>query len=238
MAIRGAISAVVFDIGDTLLDATSIEAASLRATAEHLALPNGGRRFIECYRETAADWGSPDQNRLFGLPFDMFSTAWERSGLERRDACVALRLYQTCVRWRIGMALDVVDVFRSLKKREYRIGIASDGTTPEQIETLRRLGVSIYVDAVVTSDSVGAMKPDAGVFDAILRKLGVSDPKTAVHVGDSVIKDMEGARKAGMQAIRVVRTPDELRELPLTDAVVLGDLGPVVDLLPERAGVA
>jgi putative hydrolase of the HAD superfamily len=229
------VDAVIFDIGDTLLDATGIEGASLRATARFLALPDEGRRFIASYGETAGDWQSPEMNRLFGLPVEMFVDAWEGAGLGDRDPHEAFRLYQSCVRWRIGMAPELVDVFHALKERGYKVGIASDGTTPEQIETLRRLGVWIYVDAIVVSDIVGASKPSPKMFRAVQEELGI-DASAAVYVGDSLERDVRGAGRAGMQSVYVIGDEAEVSGMRGVPAVPPGQLHRILDMLPERAG--
>lgn len=55
------------------------------------------------------------------------------------------------------------------------------------------------LDAVVVSAEVLSDKPDGRIFDVALRRLGMSSEEAgaAVHVGDSVVNDVEGARAAG-----------------------------------------
>jgi FMN phosphatase YigB (HAD superfamily) len=72
-------------------------------------------------------------------------------------------------------------------------------------EQLSRLGVDL---PVVTSAEAGAAKPDPAVFELALQRLGVEDPRRAVHVGDSEA-DAVGARAAGMR----------FEPAPLVDAV-------------------
>ena len=68
-------------------------------------------------------------------------------------------------------------------------------------------GVLELVDAVVTSADVGAAKPDAAVFRRALELAGV-DGDGAVHVGDSIDNDVEGARAVGIRAVLVQRGGD------------------------------
>jgi putative hydrolase of the HAD superfamily len=75
-------------------------------------------------------------------------------------------------------------------------------------DKLRALELDAVVDIVVTSAEAGAPKPAATVFELALARLGVSDPRLAVHVGDSAA-DAEGAQAAGLR----------FEPAPLADAV-------------------
>lgn len=95
------------------------------------------------------------------------------------------------------------DVLESLKKKGFRIGLISNtGRTPG--ETIRLVlggyGILKYFDSTVFSNEVGYIKPNRRIFERALSELGSEASKT-VHVGDSVLLDVYGARAAGMSAI-------------------------------------
>jgi putative hydrolase of the HAD superfamily len=73
-------------------------------------------------------------------------------------------------------------------------------------QVLARLGVGALVDAVLTSAEVGARKPSPVIFEQALELAGVA-PELAVHIGDSVAEDVEGARAAGIEPILLARAP-------------------------------
>jgi putative hydrolase of the HAD superfamily len=60
-------------------------------------------------------------------------------------------------------------------------------------------GAGAAVSAVIDSAHVGAEKPDARIFRAALEAVGVAADR-AVHVGDSVWFDVQGALAAGVNA--------------------------------------
>lgn len=60
-------------------------------------------------------------------------------------------------------------------------------------------GAGASVSAVIDSAHVGAEKPDARIFRAALDAVGVAADR-AVHVGDSVWFDVQGALGAGVKA--------------------------------------
>ena len=61
-------------------------------------------------------------------------------------------------------------------------------------EWLGPTGILELVDGVVTSAEVGAAKPDPRVFERALAVAGV-EPGDALHVGDKVDNDVEGAAR-------------------------------------------
>jgi putative hydrolase of the HAD superfamily len=75
---------------------------------------------------------------------------------------------------------------------------------------LAEAGLGPLLDAVVSSAEVGAAKPAPAVFEAAIAAAGVG-PGEALHVGDSIANDVEGARAAGIEAVLLARDAAELR---------------------------
>jgi putative hydrolase of the HAD superfamily len=98
---------------------------------------------------------------------------------------------------------DVVPALRELRARGLRIVVVSnwDCSLPAWLD---RAGLAGLFDGAVSSAVVGAPKPAAAVFEAGLELAGCA-AADAVHVGDSVENDVEGARAAGLRAILVQR---------------------------------
>jgi len=94
-------------------------------------------------------------------------------------------------------------------------------------DVLARTGLTPLLDGIVTSAEVGVAKPDPELFQAALQVAGAS-PADALHVGDSLIEDVQGARAAGIEPIwlrredggddvadaRIARIAASLDELP------------------------
>ncbi len=98
---------------------------------------------------------------------------------------------------------DVLPALGELRKRDLKLVIASnwDCSLPEW---LGPAGIMELVDGVVTSAEVGAPKPSPRVFERALAIAGV-EPAQALHVGDKVDNDVEGARTAGVRGILLQR---------------------------------
>lgn len=82
-------------------------------------------------------------------------------------------------------------------------------------EVLARVGLGERFDGVVASALAGARKPDPAIFEDALELAGCSAAE-ALHVGDSDV-DVDGARAAGIEVLRIDRTGDgdiaSLREI-------------------------
>jgi putative hydrolase of the HAD superfamily len=98
---------------------------------------------------------------------------------------------------------DAPAALEELRERGLRLVVASnwDCSLPEVLE---RTGLRELVDGVVSSAVAGATKPDPAMFGHALELAGAA-PADALHVGDSLRNDVEGARAAGMRAVLLAR---------------------------------
>lgn len=64
--------------------------------------------------------------------------------------------------------------------------------------------LNLRFDAVITSEAVRCYKPDPAIFREAVRRLGVQ-PDLAVHVGDSLHSDIDGAARVGLKTAWVCR---------------------------------
>ena len=98
---------------------------------------------------------------------------------------------------------EVAGVLRDLRIRGHALVVVSnwDCSLPGWLEGA---GLRDLLDDVVSSAAVGAAKPDPAIFAAALERAGTR-PEDAVHVGDSLEKDVAGARAAGIRPVLVCR---------------------------------
>ncbi|MCY4130399.1 MAG: HAD family hydrolase [Gammaproteobacteria bacterium] len=64
-----------------------------------------------------------------------------------------------------------------------------------------RTSINEYFSFNVSAENAGAAKPSAKIFLLALELGRVSDPSRAIHVGDSLREDIEGAANAGMKTV-------------------------------------
>jgi putative hydrolase of the HAD superfamily len=99
---------------------------------------------------------------------------------------------------------DAAPALRALRALGLRIVVLSNWDVSLG-ERLAETGLAALVDGAVASAALGRAKPDAAAFAAALELAGVA-PGAALHAGDSLREDVEGARAAGLRAVLVART--------------------------------
>lgn len=92
---------------------------------------------------------------------------------------------------------ELIEFIRSLKP-DYKIGIISNAWS-ELPTLLKKWGILDIFDVVIGSGDEGIMKPDPGIYQLAVERLGVK-PGEAVFV-DDFIENIEGAREFGMRGI-------------------------------------
>jgi putative hydrolase of the HAD superfamily len=98
---------------------------------------------------------------------------------------------------------DVRPALDALRNRNVRLVVLSNWDV-SLANVLERVGLAMLFDGIVTSSEVGARKPAAAIFQRALDVAGITSER-AVHVGDSVLEDVEGARAAGIDAVLLRR---------------------------------
>jgi len=84
-------------------------------------------------------------------------------------------------------------------KRQIPTCIITDMTANIQIRKIERLGIGPLITHLVTSEEVGAEKPDQRMFKVAAEKLGLAVDQ-CLMLGDNVEKDIKGATSAGAAA--------------------------------------
>jgi putative hydrolase of the HAD superfamily len=110
-----------------------------------------------------------------------------------------------------GAALEILpkavdgapELLAELKARGLRIGLISNtGRTPGSVlrAILEALGLARHIDVMVFSNEHGQCKPQASIFEALRRGLGVAYGEM-MFVGDNLYVDVHGAQRLGMRAV-------------------------------------
>jgi len=100
---------------------------------------------------------------------------------------------------RVEVFSDARPVLETLRSRGYHLGLISnhnDGL----LKILEYHSLSGLLESVTYSQEAGAEKPAPEIFARALGRAKCT-PTEALHVGDSISADVEGARRSGLQAI-------------------------------------
>lgn len=110
----------------------------------------------------------------------------------------------------------ILEFMKELKKRKIRIGIGTDMTAYVQYRKLEAIGVTPYIDFIVTSEEAGVEKPTPHLFELCVEKAGVPTGECA-FIGDNLTKDVKGAWDNGLKGIWYTKwiEQQEEREYPV-----------------------
>lgn len=234
------IRAVFFDAGFTMLAPhPSTLDIVVRVLAEH-GLPVTSQQLTEQFpvaeaalrrraREHPGAWG--DSASIDSMWTDYFGVLLnpvlaDLSG-DERQACVraAVRAYDDAASY--ALYPDVLPVLRTLSDHGFRLGVISDwGIGLARI--MRHHDLIQYFDFAVISAAVRLAKPDPQLFETALRRADTIGDY-AVHIGDSYVLDVLGARAAGITPVLLDRA--QRTQGQSLDCLVVHDLYGLLGLL-------
>ncbi|MHB1294043.1 MAG: HAD family hydrolase [Anaerolineae bacterium] len=228
---RGQIQAVVFDFGSTLIEFGDRQIDYCDAAlADVLAELFGPMEYARMRAIRAANRRAPYTGEFIenDLPTISGHLVEQLYGIQP-DPDQLTRILQV----RFGSFVEVIETpdylapFLAELHQHYKLGLLSNYPDGEAIRaSLRKTGLDALFDAVVVSGDVGHVKPHAVTFRTVLEQLGVPAAR-ALYVGDNWFGDIQGSKRAGMQAAWITQwdTPEKFERQA-------GDLEP--DLVLEH----
>jgi putative hydrolase of the HAD superfamily len=136
--------------------------------------------------------------------FDVVHNVFYRVGMFERFDEFFEHVYQVFAdpaSWKLYP--EVVPTLNTLRSRGLELGIVSNFDS-RLFDILRGLRIAELFDTVTISSLAHAAKPSSKIFELALEQHAV-EPVEALHVGDSVRDDVEGATKAGLRTVLVAR---------------------------------
>lgn len=122
---------------------------------------------------------------------------------------------------------DVFPTLEALRRHKYTLGVISDwGISLGPI--LRRLNLTPYFDCLLVSAVTRHAKPSPLLYEMALERAN-SIADYTLHIGDSYIHDVLGARAVGMTPVLLDR-PGHLEESNV-DCLLIHSLAELLDLL-------
>lgn len=144
----------------------------------------------------------------------------------------ALASRHLAIRADTRLRAEAVPTLAALRHRGIRTGVVSD-CTHELPAFLPQLAVGPLLDVRIFSVQVGRCKPDAALYLAACRHLGLA-PEQCLYVGDGGSQELSGAQRAGLTALRLA-APDLAGHLVFNPEIAWP--GPVLQSLSEVVDV-
>ncbi len=192
-----ALTAVFFDLDNTLIDYAGYKLRTATAAALELVrrgfpdtVENLVKKIFEVYAKRGMEYQKTMHDVIvqYGLEVGMAEMFQQASLIEyNRVKFNGIHPYP-----------EALDVLKELREMRLRRAIVTDGPRNKAWQRILLARLEDEFDAVVTKDDAGETKPHHAPFRTALRKVGTI-AKRALMVGDSINRDMYGARRLGMR---------------------------------------
>lgn len=212
------ITAVIFDLDDTLIDWSGQEIHGAAIGQRHLrqvyayltaqghALPDE-EDFLDCFGEVLVRLWQQAKLTWAGVSLaQVITQTLQESGLDvaQTDMDTLLRVYNWQPVPGVRPYPDAIPTLQSLRQQGYKLGLITNAMQPMWMRDveLETYGLLPYLEARITSGDTGYMKPHPAIYQRILDMLE-AEPAQAVFVGDRPENDIAGANAAGLTSVLI-----------------------------------
>ena len=198
------IKAVVFDLDNTIYNYDECHIVAMKLLEEYVCDKYGlnkvdfRKNFELAKVEVKKLLGNTGASHNRMLYMQIFLEKINQSPVE--DALELYDIYWRAMLEKMTPFKYVMPLMKQLKHRKIEIGILTDLTAHIQHRKIKKLCITEYIDAIVTSEEVGAEKPSSIAFSRIIQKLHCN-PQEILMIGDSQKKDIDGAVNVGMRGM-------------------------------------
>lgn len=208
--------AIFFDFGGTLMDYES----DMRAHVEIMRtfrdrygvddsveeLTTRLNRFIKSLNRNPVDSNMMLGREIIRLSFELMLDSLNLD-FHEEDLEWFRQQYWEKHRLHIELYPEAKNVLRSMWETGLHVGLISDIDHDFMLDQLIRLGIIDFFDALTSSEEAGVWKPDPQIFELALSKAKCAGSE-AVHIGDNLERDIQGAKNMGMTAVWFPNNPD------------------------------
>ncbi|MHA1506401.1 MAG: HAD family hydrolase [Candidatus Asgardarchaeia archaeon] len=221
-----AVKAVIFDLIQTLTDPDSDKKLHMKIVDTLLKRFNlVGENIIsktekfnsilKRYYEWAVHGGSFDIKYVLSSTLEEFLKEFGIKPSEE-DRAFFFKIYWDIHTNNLEPRPDLIETIVGLRTKKYRIALLSDDVLDYVYRVLKKFRILDLFDVISSSEEIGKMKPHPDTFKLVLNRLGCSS-QDAIMVGDSLERDIRGAKALGMRTVLIKKYPNErirIRELP------------------------
>ncbi len=193
------ITAVVFDLDDTLYDEIDYCESGFRAVAEFLAglpeAPSAERIFDALWKQ----FTTGNRRNTFNTALDELEISYDDKLIE--ELVNAYRSHTP----NITLPQDSRDVLCKLRAK-YTLALITDGFLPAQKLKVQSLGIEEYFKCIIYTEQLGRefWKPSPAGFEKIIEILNAK-PENTVYIADNEKKDFIAPNKLGFLTVQIIR---------------------------------
>lgn len=193
------IKAVLIDVDNTLLDFNKCAESSIKRAFSEKNIEYTPEVFSAFTRINDALWVQIEKGLLTRA--EHAKIRWNRIFSELNIKLDGIEFEKIFIKHLDESDVPVENAESILKylSAKYPIYAASNGTQQQQTKRLEKAGLLKYINAVFTSEKMGAHKPNAGFFENCLKELPVLGKSDIMLIGDSLEADIKGAVDFGIK---------------------------------------
>lgn len=188
------IRAIIFDLDNTLIDFFNFKNKCLNAAVD--AMISAGLK-MKKKKTREIIW---KLYKKFGWEYKYIFQEFLKKVSGRIDYRILAHALIAYRKKRQGLLMPYPDVKKTLAKlkKQYKLALISDAPGLKVWIRLASMNIDRMFDVVMTFDDSGKRKPHKLPFKMAVKKLKVK-PGEILMVGDSIRRDMEGAKALGMK---------------------------------------
>ena len=195
------ITTVLFDVDDTLIDWKKSAIICFESLFADINPDLSGKEIYTAFAAASAPlWEKVDRGEMTGN--DLRKIRWNhvfaKLNIDRNDGESFEQEFR-CHLAKAAVPIDGAEEILRYLAPKYTIGVASNAYFAQQNARLELLDFKKYLKHIFTSQEIGYEKPNVKFFEHCLKELGNPLPESVLMVGDNVLADVEGAKKAGFK---------------------------------------
>jgi HAD superfamily hydrolase (TIGR02253 family) len=189
------IKAIIFDLDNTLIDFMTMKKMSVAGA-------------IRSMQDAGLDISNNKAQKILYALYDKHGMEYQKvfqdflkqviGKIDYKILAHAIVGYRKVERGFMQPYPKVKSTLRNLEKRGIRLAILTDAPRMRAWLRLAEMEISDYFEFVLTYDDTKVKKPDKKAFVKMLNKLKLN-PEEVLMVGDSLDKDIKGAKSMGMK---------------------------------------
>ena len=223
---------LLWDIDGTVLDFLASEAYAIRTLFKKYKIGECSDAMLSMYSEINAKyWQRLERNELTKAEIlvGRFRDFFEIIGTDITIAEKFNEDYQITLGDHIEFVDKAKDTLLS-QKGKYTLVAVTNGTKRAQEKKLQVSGLDKIFDAIFISENVGVEKPNKEYFGYVFEKLGITDKKEVLLIGDSLTSDMKGGFIAGIDTCWF-NPKHNLNTLGIPITYEIDDLGKINEII-------
>ena len=198
------IKAIFFDADNTIVDHKECERQALEYLFKGIGV-SYKQEYQEIFRPLDRDlWDGVALNKC-SIPKELipeyrFKVLFDKIHIEYNNYKKANQLFQDGLEQSVALIEKADEVIEYLYNKNYKLYVVTNGLIRLQKPRIINSTIADYFSDIIVSEEVGVAKPNPKIFDVLLQRSNLK-PNEAIVVGDSLEKDIQGAKNANIKSV-------------------------------------